>query len=142
VPPATNRPRAGSEEIRRKMSEQRRRDTKPEIAIRRILHSRGYRYRVDYRLPGTRRRADVAFTKIKLAVFVDGCFWHSCRLHGTFPRTNRDWWKEKLAANAVRDRDTDSRLRGLGWEVLRIWEHEDPSKVVDKIAKAIESARA
>eukprot|EP01133_Synstelium_polycarpum_P019814 gene19814-23735_t len=109
------------------MSAQRRRDTKPEIALRRELHRRGLRYFVD-RAPvkGVRRRADLVFPRRKVAVFVDGCFWHSCPQHATFPKNNAQWWTDKLAANVVRDRDTDARLAEQGWTVIRVWEHEDP----------------
>jgi DNA mismatch endonuclease (patch repair protein) len=81
---------------------------------------------VDANLPEIpRRRADVLFTRRRIAVFVDGCFWHACPLHGTAPQNNGEWWRAKLARNVARDRDTDQRLDDLGWVVLRFWEHED-----------------
>lgn len=90
----------------------------------------GLRYRVDHAvLPGFRRRADVLFSKAKVAVFVDGCFWHGCPEHGTLPRANREWWKAKLQKNRERDSDTDERLREAGWTVVRAWAHEDPTEV-------------
>lgn len=111
-----------------RMSRQRRRDTAPEIALRRELHRRGLRFRVDHPLPAMpRRRGDLVFTRARLVVFVDGCFWHACPEHGTQPTTRAEWWLEKLARNVNRDRDTDSRLAAEGWTVLRIWEHEDPT---------------
>ncbi|MDV6274471.1 very short patch repair endonuclease [Rhodococcus erythropolis] len=121
-----------------RMSAQRRRDTKPEIAIRRELHRRGLRYFVD-RAPvkGVRRRADLVFPRRKVAVFVDGCFWHSCPQHATFPKNNAQWWTDKLAANVVRDRDTDARLAEQGWTVIRIWEHEDPLVAAERVQKAL-----
>lgn len=121
-----------------RMSAQRRRDTKPEIAIRRELHRRGLRYFVD-RAPikGVRRRADLVFPRRKVAVFVDGCFWHSCPQHATFPKNNAQWWTDKLAANVVRDRDTDTRLAEQGWTVIRIWEHEDPLVAAERVQKAL-----
>jgi DNA mismatch endonuclease (patch repair protein) len=122
-----------------RLSKQRRRDTKPEVALRRELHRRGLRYFVD-RAPvkGMRRRADLVFPRRKVAVYVDGCFWHSCLIHATKPRNNAQWWADKLAANVARDRDTDTRLIEEGWRVVRIWEHEDPvvaaQRVVDDLA--------
>jgi DNA mismatch endonuclease, patch repair protein len=120
------------------MSAQRRRDTKPEIALRRELHRRGLRYFVD-RAPvkGVRRRADLVFPRRKVAVFVDGCFWHSCPQHATFPKNNAQWWTDKLAANVVRDRDTDARLAEQGWTVIRVWEHEDPLVAAERVLKAL-----
>ena len=109
-----------------RMSRQGRRDTAPELALRRELHRLGLRYRVDQVLPGMpRRRADIVFTAARLAVFVDGCFWHACPDHATQPASNAAWWREKLAANVARDRDTDVRLTAQGWQVLRFWEHAD-----------------
>ncbi|EEN86307.1 very short patch repair endonuclease [Rhodococcus sp. KB6] len=121
-----------------RMSAQRRRDTKPEIALRRELHRRGLRYFVD-RAPikGVRRRADLVFPRRKVAVFVDGCFWHSCPQHATFPKNNAQWWTDKLAANVVRDRDTDARLAEQGWTVIRVWEHEDPLVAAERVQKAL-----
>ncbi|MFI7168011.1 very short patch repair endonuclease [Rhodococcoides fascians] len=122
-----------------RLSKQRRRDTKPEVALRRELHRRGLRYFVDRApLKGMRRRADLLFPRRKVAVYVDGCFWHSCPVHATKPRNNAQWWADKLAANVARDRDTDTRLIEEGWRVVRIWEHEDPvvaaQRVVDDLA--------
>ena len=88
-------------------------------------HAEGMRYRVDFApLLSLRRRADLVFTSVKLAVFIDGCFWHSCHVHGTLPKTNATYWLSKLEANEVRDRDTDERLCQAGWTVRRFWEHE------------------
>lgn len=114
------------ESVRSRMSAQPRRDTAPELALRRELHRAGLRFRVDHPLPGIpRRRADVVFTRVGLAVFVDGCFWHDCPEHGTRPRTRASWWEEKLRRNVERDRDTDNRLVAAGWVGLRFWEHAD-----------------
>lgn len=116
------------------MSTARRRDTAPELALRRELFSRGLRYRVAFPVPGQRRRTiDVAFTRAKVAVFVDGCFWHGCPEHGTSPRANSEWWNAKLAANRTRDRDTDRMLTELGWTVVRIWEHEPAATAVARV---------
>jgi len=120
-----------------KMSVLARRDTAPELALRRELHRRGLRYRVQVKVPLNRRRTiDVAFTRARLAVYVDGCFWHGCPDHGTRPLSNSEWWQWKIQRNQVRDRDTDRLLTAAGWNVLRIWEHE-PVRVA---ADAVEAA--
>jgi DNA mismatch endonuclease (patch repair protein) len=114
-----------------KMSRLARKHTKPELEVRRALHAAGLRYRVQYPVPGNRRRTiDVAFTRAKLAVFIDGCFWHSCPGHGMTPTANSEWWQWKLQRNRARDRDTDQVLHQAGWTVLRFWEHESPDAVV------------
>lgn len=115
------------------MAAQRRRDTGPEMALRRALHARGHRYRVDATLPVhglTRRRADLLFTRAKVAVFVDGCFWHACPQHATQPANNAGWWAEKLRKNVARDQETDVTLQANGWTVVRIWEHESTDTAV------------
>lgn len=123
-----------------RMSKQRRRDTVPEVQLRKALFARGLRYRVDAPLPGmARRRADVLFTRRRIAVFVDGCFWHSCPEHGTLPRSNHDWWVAKLEKNVARDRETDAHLLALGWVVLRFWEHEDMDAATETITRALRS---
>ncbi|MCF4122077.1 very short patch repair endonuclease [Antribacter sp. KLBMP9083] len=120
------------------MSRAKRRDTAPELALRRELHARGLRYRVTFPVPGQRRRTiDVAFTRAKLAVFIDGCFWHGCPEHGTRPRSNSAWWRDKLAANQARDADTDRTLIELGWTVIRAWEHEAAADVADRIESIV-----
>jgi DNA mismatch endonuclease (patch repair protein) len=105
------------------MSMQRERDTACELTLRLALWNLGYRYRKHYRLPGMRREIDIALLKPRVAILVDGCFWHACPEHGTVPHRNRDWWQQKLRANVARDRDTDIRLQSLGWTVIRLWEH-------------------
>lgn len=123
------------------MSRQRTRDTGPELLLRRELHSRGMRYRVGYPVPGNHRRSiDVAFVGIRLAVFVDGCFWHGCPEHGTWPKANAEWWENKTKMNRMRDADTDRLLRDAGWEPLRIWEH-DISDGVDRVIEAYSRGR-
>jgi DNA mismatch endonuclease (patch repair protein) len=119
------------------MVRQRRRDTEPEIAIRRLLFAQGFRYRVDAALPGMRRRADLLFRAARVAVFIDGCFWHGCPEHGTRPKSNADWWAEKIERNVQRDRDTDQRLVTGGWTVVRVWEHESPDGAARKVAEAL-----
>jgi DNA mismatch endonuclease (patch repair protein) len=131
-------PEPSSAQVSERMSRAKRRDTAPELALRRELHRRGLRYRVDHPLPGLRRRrADIWFGPARVAVFVDGCFWHGCPEHSTVPRANREWWIEKLRSNQVRDRDTDAHLEGLGILVLRSWEHEDPVTAADTIEMAV-----
>lgn len=121
-----------------RLSKQRRRDTEPEVALRRELHRRGLRYFVDRApLKGLRRRADLVFPRRKVAVYVDGCFWHSCPEHATKPRNNAQWWADKLAANVARDRNTDERLEAEGWTVVRVWEHEPVADAADKVLRAL-----
>jgi DNA mismatch endonuclease (patch repair protein) len=95
------------------------------------------RYRVDAVLPGMHRRSDLLFISARVAVFVDGCFWHGCPEHGTRPKNNAAWWSEKIAANVERDRDTDRRLTAAGWAVLRIWEHEPPEAAAARVADTV-----
>ena len=110
------------------------RDTRPELAVRSAIHRRGLRYRVAARpIPELRRTADLVFRPAKVAVFIDGCFWHGCPEHYSEPRTNTDYWAAKVVRNMQRDTDTNQRLREAGWIVLRYWEHED----VDDIAREI-----
>lgn len=137
----TDNPAASSEVVRDRFTAQRRRDTAPEMALRRELHRRGLRYRVDLAPIGGRRRADIVFTRVRVAVFVDGCFWHRCPFHGTSPRSNQDWWNDKLDRNVARDRDTDLRLQRAGWTVVRIWEHEDTVKAVAAVQEALTQGR-
>lgn len=111
--------------------------------MRKELHSLGLRYRVAYPVPGQRRRTiDVAFTRAKVAVFVDGCFWHGCPAHGTRPRANSEWWTAKLAANMARDSDTDRILAELGWRVMRVWEHEDPRLAALRVQATVLTGRS
>ena len=123
------------------MQRQARRDTRPEVSLRRQLWRRGLRYRVEVSpLPELRRRADIVFTRRRVVVYVDGCFWHSCPEHATEPKANQAWWVAKLAANVERDRDTDERLDAAGWQVVRVWEHEDPQEAADRVESAVRSA--
>ncbi len=112
-----------------------RRDTKPELALRSELHRRGLRFRKDLpvRVPGRVVRPDVVFTRARLAVFLDGCFWHCCPQHGNVPRANGAYWQPKLERNVARDRAVDAALTDAGWQVLRAWEHEQPSEVADRV---------
>jgi DNA mismatch endonuclease (patch repair protein) len=123
-----------------KMSTLARRDTKPELEVRRALHRRGLRFRVQLKVPGNRRRAiDIAFTRARLAVYVDGCFWHGCPEHHVLPRTNSEWWQWKVDRNRQRDIATDAELTATGWQVLRFWEHTDPEDAADRISTAYEA---
>ncbi|MGW5388025.1 very short patch repair endonuclease [Nocardia sp. NPDC003963] len=125
-----------------RMSRQRRAHTAPELALRRELHRRGLRYFVDRApLRGQRRRADLVFPRRRIAVYVDGCFWHRCPEHATDPKNNAAWWAEKLAGNVARDRATDSALRAAGWQVVRIWEHEDPVLAADRVQSVLDAGQ-
>lgn len=133
-----DRPAASSDHVRRRMERQRRRDTEPELLLRRALFASGKRYRVNYPVPGIGRRTiDIAFPRQKMAVFVDGCFWHSCPLHGVQPKNAPGWWEAKLAGNVTRDRDTDAHLASLGWRVIRVWEHEALDHVVARVLNEV-----
>lgn len=134
---------ASSPGRRRNMQANRSRDTKPELAVRRLLHARGFRYRVAAApVAALRRRADIVFTKQRIAVFIDGCFWHGCAEHGRKSfRHNVDYWPAKIATNMARDLDTTARLSEAGWRVLRFWEHEPPAEVASAIATAVVEER-
>lgn len=115
------------------------RDTKPELALRSAVHALGMRYRVGIRpVPQVRRTADIVFTRAKVAVFLDGCFWHGCPEHHRPSKRNTEFWDTKIKGNVARDVDTDTRLREAGWRVIRIWEHEDPSAAARKVYDIIQ----
>ena len=123
----------------RSMKSNRRRDTRPELAIRRLLHACGYRYRVDFApWSNKRRRADIVFTRRRLAVFIDGCFWHGCPEHGTIPASHVEYWEPKLARNVERDAETTAMAEAEGWRVLRIWEHVSPQDAVQLIIRMLD----
>ena len=127
------------------MKGNRRADTKPEIALRSALHRAGLRFRKDYaiELDGRRVRPDIAFPRLKLAVFVDGCFWHLCPEHGRIPGgKNAAYWKTKLEGNRARDHQDTERLQNGGWTVIRIWEHEDIGTAVDRVSSALDNSPA
>jgi DNA mismatch endonuclease, patch repair protein len=138
--PDRKTPPASSADALRRMRSQRQRDTKGELELRSLLHRRGLRFRVHALLPGLRRRSDIVFTRARVVVFVDGCFWHGCPEHGTWPKENADWWRGKIEANKRRDRDTDARLTAAGWTVIRVWEHEDPTQAADQIVEIVRRA--
>ena len=127
------------------MKANRRTDTKPELALRHALHRLGYRYRKDYRLDldsGRRVRPDIVFTARKLAVFVDGCFWHACPEHGSKPKANEWYWGPKLVRNVERDRVNDAALKLAGWTVVRLWEHVPVDEAVTTVVTALAAAGA
>jgi DNA mismatch endonuclease (patch repair protein) len=135
-------PFASSQAVQRRMSTQRRTDTGPELALRRALHRMGLRYRVHVApLPALRRKADVVFTRARVAVFVDGCFWHGCAEHGRrVHRVNAWYWPEKIERNRRRDADTDAHLAGAGWTVVRVWEHEDVAAAAVRVRDAVSAS--
>lgn len=133
---------ATSPVVRKIMQGNRSRDTRPELAVRRIVHAQGLRYFVNRRpLPGLQRTADLVFPRLKIAVFIDGCFWHGCPLHYASPKVNAVYWSAKVERNKRRDVDTTLRLANGGWRVLRYWTHEDPEAVAKDIRKAVKRAQ-
>lgn len=113
-----------------------RRDTAPERLVRSELHRRGFRFRVDYPVAvesGRAPRPDIAFTRKRVAVFIDGCFWHGCHHHSKPAKRNSGYWGPKIARNIERDRENDSRLHESGWAVIRIWEHDDVAGSIHRI---------
>lgn len=140
---ATSRMAAPSApEASRRMQGVRQQNTSAETAVRRELHAHGLRYRVQVPvLTKPRRVADVAFIGLRVAVFVDGCFWHGCPEHATWPKANANFWRAKILANKERDLDTDRRLREAGWVVVRAWAHEAPSAVASRVIAVVRSRR-
>lgn len=125
------------------MQSQKSEGTAPEVALRSALHAMGLRYRLHRPVvPGTRRKVDIVFGPSRVAVFLDGCFWHGCRVHGAHTPTVNTWyWPEKIKGNRDRDEDTNARLRAAGWEVVRVWEHEDPVAAARKIGRLVLTRR-
>lgn len=133
---------ASTPAVRASMRANRSRDTKPELLLRRVLHARGYRYRVACRpLPELRRTADIVFSRAKVAVFVDGCFWHGCPTHHRLAKRNREYWEQKVMRNRRRDSEVDAKLAEAGWLALRVWEHEDPASAASRVAEAVDARR-
>ncbi|QNE45870.1 DNA mismatch endonuclease Vsr [Glaciihabitans sp. INWT7] len=129
---------ATSATARKVMQGNRGRDTKPELAVRRLVHARGMRYRVNARVePDIRRSADMLFTRKRIAVFIDGCYWHGCPAHFVLPKAHPDYWEAKIAGNRKRDAETNSLLELRGWTILRFWSHESPICVADKVEAAV-----
>lgn len=138
----SDRPPASSPAVRDQMSRLGQRDTGPELALRSELHRRGLRFRVDRRpVAEIRTRADLVFPRARVAVYVDGCFWHGCPDHGTTPKANSGFWGPKLARNKERDRQIDEGLAAAGWTVVRVWEHEDPLEAADRVESVVRAAR-
>jgi DNA mismatch endonuclease (patch repair protein) len=134
-------PAASSPAALARMLAQRRRDTAPEVALRRALHRRGLRFRVHRRpVPSVRREADVVFASQRVAVFVDGCWWHGCPEHHTPPMANHEWWAAKISATRARDGDTERRLAAAGWTVVRVWEHEAAEAAAEVVECAVVAA--
>ena len=134
-------PSPRDESTRNRLRRQGQRNTRPELALRRELHRRGLRFRVEQRPdPRLRTKADIVFRGKRLAIFVDGCFWHACPEHGTSPRNNASWWADKLQANSNRDRAATAALQLAGWSVIRIWEHETAVDAADRIEDLLRPA--
>lgn len=135
-------PTPSSPEALLRMRTQARRDTKPELALRRELHHRGLRYRVDRPvLRDVRRRHDIVFSKARVVVEVRGCYWHGCPDHGTTPNANAEWWVSKLAQNVQRDLDTEARLHDAGWQLIVVWEHEEVVQAAERVEHAVRLRR-
>lgn len=142
-PSAQTTPPPSSEAARKRMEAARQRDTAPEMALRSALHRMGLRFRVETRpLPELPRRADVVFRSARVAIFVDGCFWHGCPTHGTWPKAHADFWRAKIEENRRRDADTNRRLEEAGWLVIRVWEHEAPNEAAKAISQVLGSRSA
>lgn len=132
---------ASSPAARSRMCANKQRDTKPELAVRKLAHAAGLRYRVDFAplADQKRLRADLVFTRARVAVFIDGCFWHGCPEHHTVAKTNAEFWASKVSGNRDRDERVSGLLADAGWRVLRFWEHEDPAEVAESIVRAVRS---
>lgn len=131
-------PPASSQAVSTRMRQQRRRDTEPELLVRKALFARGLRYRTHLPVPGAPRRTmDIGFPRRRIAVFIDGCFWHGCPEHGTTPQSNGSWWSSKIAENVERDAETARILADQGWQVLRFWEHDSVEEVADTVSSTL-----
>jgi DNA mismatch endonuclease (patch repair protein) len=137
-------PHPTSPEVSVRMRANRKHDTKPEVLVRSLLHARGFRFRKHYaiRLPERTVRPDIVFTRQKVAVFIDGCFWHACPIHGNVPRANTGYWQPKLERNVERDRVVDAALKVSGWRIVREWEHEPPIDVVERVVAILNDPAA
>lgn len=134
----SDRPVPSSKAVSARLSRQATQATAPELALRRALHGKGYRYRIQYPVPGwPRRRIDIAFPSQRVAVDVRGCFWHQCPEHGNRPAANRGWWREKLERNVERDGETVAALQAAGWTVVVVWEHESLSAALERVEGAL-----
>jgi DNA mismatch endonuclease (patch repair protein) len=134
---------ASSPANRKSMLGNRNRDTSPELALRKLVHAAGLRYRVASKpLPKMRRTADLVFRPTKVAVFIDGCYWHGCPEHFVLPKTNTAYWRAKIERNIERDGDTDAQLRAAGWTVLRFWEHEPADLCASVVCNTVRALRS
>ncbi|GBL39619.1 naeI very short patch repair endonuclease [Nitrospirota bacterium] len=130
-----SRVQPSSPEASRRMAKVRQTGAEAELALRRELFSRGLRYRVSFQvLKKPRRVADIAFPGLRVAVFVDGCFWHGCPKHATWPKQNPEFWRHKIETNRARDADTVAKLQAANWKVLRVWAHESPADAAAAIS--------
>lgn len=121
-----------------RMARVRKKGTDVELSLRKELHARGLRYHLQVPLlTKPRRIADIVFPRVKLAVFVDGCFWHGCSEHASWPKSNAQFWRDKIETNRARDADTDQRLSALGWHIIRVWAHERPREAAERIENAV-----
>lgn len=137
------RVKPSSDEASRRLAKVRQQGTKAELELRHELYHMGLRYRVSYVvLNKPRRVADIAFPGLKIAVFVDGCFWHGCPEHASWPKQNVDFWREKIETNRARDIDTNMRLQANGWQVIRVWEHESPITAAQRIRDVVTESKA
>lgn len=133
---------AQSENIRKSMQGNRSRDTRPELSVRKLLHAAGFRYRVAARpIPTFRRTADILFSRAKVAVFIDGCFWHACPEHYRAPKSHLDYWRPKIERNVSRDIETTAQLEEAGWIVLRYWSHEPSPAIAESVADRVRATR-
>lgn len=132
-------PKARDGDVSIRMRANRRRDTRPELRVRSLLHANGLRFRVDHRViaGSVAVRPDVVFTRARVALFVDGCFWHACPIHGNEPLRNQSYWTPKLRRNVERDRYVKEALECDGWFVVRAWEHEQADAVADRVSRAV-----
>lgn len=138
-----SRVQPSSPEASRRLAKVRQQGTAAETAIRRELHRSGLRYRVAQAvMKSPRRVADIVFPRLKIAVFVDGCFWHGCPEHASWPKQNADFWRQKIETNRARDTDTDARLGRLGWKVIRVWEHESSDVAARRISDLVVETKA
>lgn len=142
LPRSIGWPSPADAETSLRMKRVRRRDTLPEVALRSEIHRLGLRYAIDRRpISSVRRRADLVFRSAKVAVFVNGCYWHACPIHGSWPRNNARWWRAKLLRNRERDQETDEILGQQGWISVRVWEHDDPKAIACSVARVVRRRR-
>lgn len=135
-------PVASSNAALNRMKAAKPRDTTPEMALRQVLQEMGFAFSVDFSpIEGLRRRVDILFVEERVAVMIDGCYWHGCPQHGTWPKQNAEFWKAKIKANKRRDIDTNQRLEDAGWHVIRVWEHENPHEAAERIIDVLNASQ-